>query len=674
LAGDLALVRYFDTWNGGIIKSTDPASLVYHPPSGHLFIADSEISETRWFTGKNVFEVSLTGDRVVAEYATGNSEPTGIAYNEFDGYFYITNDDNRTISRYSADLSSALATIKTTDVDRALTDPEGITSDPSGNLYVVNGAGGGNGQWVATFDSNLQLQSKFPISDQVARDAEGIAYNRANQHLYIVSNRSRVICEYTLDGTLVENYDIGRFVPRPRAAQGLTFGPTSDPNDDPEAISLYIADGGVDNAADGRIYEARIGPAPTTPTTPTADAKRFDFGMWNSPVESGYTRVAENTTYSSTLGYGWQSGTTASRNRGIGSALEADFNFTPAGVFAVDLPNGDYQVTVTLGDRGPYVHDLMGVFLEGKQVGTVSTGAGQMVASTYSVRVADGQLTVLLKDLGGSNPSVCIAALTVTAADPTPIPDDPASTTVPVRPASLVATAVSSSQVHLSWQDNGGNEQGFRIQRKTGTGKWSLVATLAANATSYQDMGVSAGTTYNYRVQAYNAVGNSRFSAIASATTPRSQFTAYYDFGTARSPVESGYQRVNEATKYTAALGYGWQSGKVGSRDRGRKASLDRDFNFTSDGTFAVDLPNGRYRVDLVLGDRGPYVHEQMGVYAEGVLNDTVTTLAKQTMRRSIAVDVRDGQLTLRFKDLGGANPSVVIDAIDIALLELFHA
>ena len=78
------------------------------------------------------------------------------------------------------------------------------------------------------------------------------------------------------------------------------------------------------------------------------------------------------------LGYGWQSGTINSRDRAIGSSLDRDLNFTMNGTFAVDLPNGSYQVDMILGDEGPYLHDNMGIFLEGTQVDTVSTAAGQV--------------------------------------------------------------------------------------------------------------------------------------------------------------------------------------------------------------------------------------------------------------------------------------------------------
>ncbi|MFW2391313.1 MAG: hypothetical protein ACN4EH_02900, partial [Methyloceanibacter sp.] len=41
------------------------------------------------------------GDDLHGQYPTGNSEPTGITFNEADGFFYITNDDAKTITRYN---------------------------------------------------------------------------------------------------------------------------------------------------------------------------------------------------------------------------------------------------------------------------------------------------------------------------------------------------------------------------------------------------------------------------------------------------------------------------------------------------------------------------------------------------------------------------------------------
>ena len=88
-------------------------------------------------------------------------------------------------------------------------------------------------------------------------------------------------------------------------------------------------------------------------------------------------------------------------------------------------------------------------------------------------------------------------------------------------PTTLVAAAVSSSQIDLVWQDNAMNESGFRIERCNGTGCTSFaeIATVGANATSYQNTGLVASTSYSYRVRAYNPGGTSAYSNTASATT-----------------------------------------------------------------------------------------------------------------------------------------------------------
>src|SRR5262252_3320518 len=57
---------------------------------------------------------------------------------------------------------------------------------------------------------------------------------------------------------------------------------------------------------------------------------------------------------------------------------------------------------------------------------------------------------------------------------------------LPAAPSNLAATAVSASQINLSWQDNSSNESGFIIQRApTSTGSWTQIATVGANMTTY---------------------------------------------------------------------------------------------------------------------------------------------------------------------------------------------
>jgi fibronectin type 3 domain-containing protein len=91
--------------------------------------------------------------------------------------------------------------------------------------------------------------------------------------------------------------------------------------------------------------------------------------------------------------------------------------------------------------------------------------------------------------------------------------------TPPDAPANLTASGQSSTQINLSWADVT-DETSYKVQRSAnGTTGWSQVGTTAANVTAFSNTGLSANTTYWYRVVASNASGDSAASTSASATT-----------------------------------------------------------------------------------------------------------------------------------------------------------
>jgi hypothetical protein len=85
-------------------------------------------------------------------------------------------------------------------------------------------------------------------------------------------------------------------------------------------------------------------------------------------------------------------------------------------------------------------------------------------------------------------------------------------------PSNLVASAVSPSQINLSWTDNSDAETGFKIERGNGS-VYGQIGTVGANVTTFADSGLAASTTYYYRVRTYNNVGNSDYSSVSGATT-----------------------------------------------------------------------------------------------------------------------------------------------------------
>ncbi len=84
-------------------------------------------------------------------------------------------------------------------------------------------------------------------------------------------------------------------------------------------------------------------------------------------------------------------------------------------------------------------------------------------------------------------------------------------------PSGLSASAVSSTEIDLSWSDTGEleSEDTYEIERDS-----TVIDTVGADTTSYTDTGLSAETQYSYRVRAVDAGGASAWSSQASQTTP----------------------------------------------------------------------------------------------------------------------------------------------------------
>ena len=205
----------------------------------------------------------------------------------------------------------------------------------------------------------------------------------------------------------------------------------------------------------------------------------------NGAGHSGYSNVAVATTADPPPPAA-PSGLTAAAN----SASQIDLSWTDNSSnetgFKIERHSGDgnfVEIAVTAANITSYNN----------------TGLSASTSYTYRVRATNGN--------GDSNYSNEASATTDAA--PTP----------PAAPATLTATANGASQIDLSWTDNSNNEDNFKIERHAGDGNFAEIATVGANVVSYNDTGLSASTTYTYRVRASNGVGDSGYSNEAAATT-----------------------------------------------------------------------------------------------------------------------------------------------------------
>jgi chitodextrinase len=165
------------------------------------------------------------------------------------------------------------------------------------------------------------------------------------------------------------------------------------------------------------------------------------------------------------------------------------------------------------------------------------TGLAASTAYRYQVRAADaaGNLSAY---------SSIMTATTQTA---------PPDTAAPTAPGTLVASAISASQINLTWAASTDNVgvTGYQVERCQGAACSSFAPLAAVTTTSYSSTGLTATTSYSYRVRATDAAGNlSAYSSTASATTATPALISFVQ----RNNVAPGAAtRTTLALVYTAA-------------------------------------------------------------------------------------------------------------------------
>jgi hypothetical protein len=328
-----------------------------------------------------------------------------------------------------------------------------------------------------------------------------------------------------------------------------------------------------------------------------------------------------------------------------------EFLFDTLNDSGASLDSDDYKITVTAAEirrdsvggdpvawNGPYTYDavLDGTLNNGVndtsysieiRLPWSSVGLTPQVTTPYGMNfMVNDKDTATGRTTYTWNGSISTVSDALNVSLSNTLAGAPTSDTVePSVPTNLVANAISSSAITVTWSastDNSGTVVGYRVERCQGAScsNWAQVAT--PTGTSFGDTGLIYGTVYRYRVRAVDATPNlSPYSSPAEATTndiDTSAFlVAHYPFdGTANSSTGS-HNATNVGTP-TYTSGQLLQAVSLNGTSSALSVAHDTALSFTSDMTvsfwlYADTLPTSGQTKKIIQKESGltssaPYV------------------------------------------------------------------
>jgi chitodextrinase len=257
--------------------------------------------------------------------------------------------------------------------------------------------------------------------------------------------------------------------------------------------------------------------------------------------------------------------------------------------------------------------------------GTTFNNTGLTASTSYSYRVR-------ANDAAGNNSGFSNTSSATTPAG--------ADTTPPTAPTNLTATAASSSQINLAWTASTDNVgvTGYKVERCSGSGCATFTQVATPTGTTFNDTGLTASTSYSYRVRATDAAGNnSGYSSTSSATTPAGADTTPPTAPTNLTATAASSSQINLAwtasTDNVGVTGYKVERCSGSGCTNFTQIATPTGTTFNNTGLTASTSYSYRVRANDAAGNNSSY-------------SNTATTSTSATGNISVTISPRRGGIT----------------------------
>lgn len=266
-------VRWIETAQIGV---SDPTGLAYSAADETLLVLSAKRVNaiTRM---DRTFETKAGEIRLDVPVAS----PLSVAYDSKSGSLLAADPASRAVTQFEERSGKPWASSRSLALgSRQKGGVLGIAVDPqTGQVYAVNA----DGLSISVIgpDGVEANQMAIPRGGTALR---GIAFNPADRHLFAMDPRAKRLYEFSETGDLLTTRDLSGL--GLRDPQAMVFAPSGDNTDDPAALSLYIADSGVNLPGGGVLEVSMIEPqlADFELLATGSLVRTLDLSRWSPPA------------------------------------------------------------------------------------------------------------------------------------------------------------------------------------------------------------------------------------------------------------------------------------------------------------------------------------------------------------------------------------------------------